>query len=213
MFDCDPNQGYANILAPSGVNLEELRANPEGVTLPNAVELFKYREKGFPTPTKLLEIYSEQMLCAGFPPVPHLDTLDLPAENDPAFPLKLSCAKTITYCHSQGRNIPSLRRLAPDPIVELSIETAAERGIKMDDWVKIETKAGNFIARAKLDKNLAYGAIFAQHGWTVSNTHDDPNQIADPLVTNMNQAIPTGECDPISGSLPMRCSWCEVSKI
>ena len=49
MFDCDPNQGYANILAPSGVNLEELRANPEGVTLPNAVELFKYREKGFPT--------------------------------------------------------------------------------------------------------------------------------------------------------------------
>ena len=40
----------------------------------------------------------------------------------------------------------------------------------MDDWVKIETKAGNFIARAKLDKNLAYGAIFAQHGWTVS-TH------------------------------------------
>ena len=213
MFDCDPNQGYANILAPSGVNLEELRANPEGVTLPNAVELFRYREKGFPTPTKLLEIYSEQMLCAGFPPVPYLDTDDLPAENDPAFPLKLSCAKTIAYCHSQGRNIPSLRRLAPDPIVEISIETAAERGIKMDDWVKIETKAGNFIARAKLDKNLAYGAIFAQHGWTVSNTHDDPNRIADPLVTNMNQAIPTEECDPISGSLPMRCSWCEVSKI
>jgi len=213
MFDCDLNQGYAHILAPSGVQLEELRANPEGVTLQNEVELFKYRQKGFPTPTKLLEIYSEQMLCAGFPPVPYLDTRDLPVENDSSFPLKLSCAKTVAYCHSQGRNIPSLRRLAPDPIVEISVETAAERGIKMNDWVKIKTKVGNFIARAKIDKNLHYGAVFAQHGWTVSNNHDKPNCIADPLATNMNQAIPTEECDPISGSLPMRCSWCEVIKI
>ena len=213
MFNCDPNQGYAYILASSGVNLEELRANPEGVNLPNAVGLCKYREKGFPTPTKLLEIYSEQMLCAGFSPVPYLDTLNLPAEKNSSFPLKLSCAKTIAYCHSQGRNIPSLRRLAPDPIVEISVETATERGIKMDDWVKIKTRTGHFIARAKLDKNLNKGAIFAQHGWTVSDVHDDPNWIGDPLVTNMNQAISTEECDPISGSLPMRCSWCEVSKI
>ena len=103
--------------------------------------------------------------------------------------------------------------MAPDPIVEISVETAAERGIEMNDWVKIKTKVGNFIARAKLDKNLNYGAVFAQHGWTVSNNHDEPNCIADPLATNMNQAIPTEMCDPISGSLPMRCSWCEVSKI
>ena len=95
----------------------------------------------------------------------------------------------------------------------MSIETAAERGIKMDDWVKIETMAGNFIARAKLDKYLTDGAIFAQHGWTVSNKNDEPNRIGNPLMTNMNQAISSEECDPISGSLPMRCSWCEVSKI
>lgn len=213
MFDCDPDKGHAHILAPSGVRLEELQATPEGVTLPGKVTLSRYETMGFPTPTKRLEIYSEQMLRAGFSPVPRLDAGDLPRGTDLSFPLKLSCAKTVTYCHSQGRNIPSLRRLTPYPILEIASETAAARGIKMDDWLEITTKAGAFIARAKLDNKLALDVVFAQHGWTVSNTGDSPNRKGDPLATNMNQAISTDKCDPISGSLPLRCSWCEVRKI
>ena len=96
------------------------------------------------------------MLRTGFSPVPRLDAGDLPRGTDLCFPLKLGCAKTITYCHSQGRNIPSLRRLTPYPILEILSETAAARGIKMDDWLEITMKAGAFIARAKLDNNLAF---------------------------------------------------------
>ena len=213
MFDCDTDKGHAHILASSGVSLGELKAKPEGVTLSSEVALSSYQKIGFPTPTKLLEIYSEKMLRAGFSPVPDLDASDLPKATDNSFPLKLGCAKTFTYCHSQGRNIPSLRRLTPNPILEIAYETAASRGIKMDDWLEITTKVGAFIARAKLDQNLALDTVFAQHGWTVSNTEDSPNLNGDPLATNMNQAISTEKCDPISGSLPLRCSWCEVRKI
>ena len=79
MFDCDPDRGHAHVLAPSGVTLEALRAAPEGVTLPGEVPLHAYRERGFPTPTRQIEIYSEQLLAHGIAPVPRLPAPDLPA--------------------------------------------------------------------------------------------------------------------------------------
>ncbi|HAJ18577.1 MAG TPA: molybdopterin dinucleotide-binding protein, partial [Rhodospirillaceae bacterium] len=212
MFDCDADQGHAHILAPSGIDLEDLKANPEGVTLPVSVKLSAYLEAGFATPTKRLEIYSEQLLQHGYDPVPSLAAETLPAPTDAAYPLRLGSAKTITYCHSQGRNIASLRRLTPDPVLELSLETADAYGIALHDWVEISTKTGRFIARAKPTKELAPDAVFAQHGWAVSTHDDSPNPDGDRLATNFNQAISTEHRDPISGSIALRCSWCEIRK-
>jgi anaerobic selenocysteine-containing dehydrogenase len=212
MFDCDEDKGHAHVLAPSGVKLDDLKASPEGVTLPGEVALSAYRENGFATPTKRLEIYSEQLLAAGYPPVPKLDPRDLPEPPGENHPLQLGCAKTMTYCHSQGRNIASLRRLTPDPILEMAPETAASRGIGENDWVEVTTPAGSFIARARFDGKLAPDAVFAQHGWAVSSEDDAPNTSANPLATNMNQAISTKPCDPVSGSIPLRASWCEIRK-
>jgi anaerobic selenocysteine-containing dehydrogenase len=212
MFDCDEDKGHAHVLAPSGVKLDDLKASPEGVTLPGEVALSAYRENGFATPTKRLEIYSEQLLAAGYPPVPKLDPRDLPEPPGEEHPLQLGCAKTMTYCHSQGRNIASLRRLTPDPILEMAPETAASRGIGENDWVEVTTPAGSFIARARFDGKLAPDAVFAQHGWAVSSEDDAPNTSANPLATNMNQAISTKPCDPVSGSIPLRASWCEIRK-
>lgn len=213
MFDCDADTGHAHILAPSGIALADLKAAPDGVTLAAEVPLSAYRKAGFPTPTGRLEIYSEQMLRAGYAPVPRLDADDLPKCADAAFPLRLGCAKTVAFCHSQGRNIASLRRLSPDPILEIAPETAGARGIGANDWVRIVTDTGSFVARAKITRDVAPDAVFAQHGWTVSDTGDQPNQAGDRLATNMNQAVSTERCDPVSGSIPLRCSWCDVRKI
>lgn len=213
MFDCDPDKGHQHVLAPSGIALSDLKATPEGITLPGEVPLRAHEQGGFPTPTKRLEIYSEQMLKSGYPPVPELDGSTLPRSPDRGFPLRLGSAKTIAYCHSQGRNIASLRRLAPDPIVEMSPETANPRGIADNDWVEITTSAGAFIARAKLGKDIVADAVFAQHGWNVSDTRDGPNRVGDRMATNMNRAVSSKHSDPISGSIPLRCSWCEVRRV
>ena len=212
MFDCNADKGHAHILAPSGVGLNTLRASPEGVTLDAEVAIEAHLASGFPTPSRRLEVYSEQMLEHGYNPVPRLDVADLPKEEDNLFPLRLGSAKTVVYCHSQHRNIPSLRKLQPDPILEMAPATAEARGIADHDWVEISTKAGTFIARAKLGKDLAPGAVFAQHGWAVSDSTDAPNTGGDAHAANMNTAIPTEQCDPVSGSIPLRCSWCEVRK-
>ena len=212
MFDCNVDAGYAHLLEPSGIDIDTLRDSSIGVTLSNELPLSSYEKHGFTTPTKRLEIYSETLLKAGYDPIPILKASDLPRNTNKDYPLVLSGAKTIAYCHSQGRNIPALRRLSPDPILEISREDAAHRDIANNDWLQVKSEVGVFFARAKLTEGLEQGSVFAQHGWTVSDASDTPNITEDRLATNMNNAISTDQSDPVSGSIPLRCTVCEVTK-
>lgn len=204
MFGGDAEAGHAHLLSPSGVTLEQLRAAPQGVTLPGEVTLEAYRTEGFPTPTGRLEIYSEKLLEAGYAPLPTLQEAQTPPPS--GFPLRLGCAKTLAYCHSQGRNIPALRRIAPDPILEMAPETAEAHGLAAGDWVEIRTPAGRFAARAALSKGLAPDSVFAQHGWLDAAPKGE-------LTANFNAAVATDRADPVSGSLPLRAGYCAVSKL
>ncbi len=209
MFGCDADAGHAHHLAPAGIGLEALRAEPAGVDLPGPVPLRPYASAGFPTPTRRIEIYSETLLAHGQPPVPALAAAPGEAE-DADFPLRLGGAKTVAYCHSQGRNLPSLRRLAPDPVLEMAPETAASRGLAEGDWAEVRTRAGRFLARARIVEGLEPGAVFAQHGWAVPV--GAPGAGAAPLAASLNAAAPTDRADPVSGSLPLRAMRCEIAR-
>jgi len=124
-FGCDADRGHDYILAPAGLSVEQLRKTPEGIDLESTVPYRAFAicadsgvPAGFPTSTRRLEIYSELLQIHGYEPVP---TLHAPVGTDGSheYPLRLSCAKTIAFCHSQHRNIASLRRLMPDPILEM----------------------------------------------------------------------------------------------
>ena len=218
LFDCDIDKGHDHILAPSGLSVSQLRAHPEGITLPTGVTCRPFAvcgnddiPKGFPTPTRKLEIYSETLLAHGYDPVPVLKT-GLPVNADIEFPLRLCGAKTVAYCHSQHRNIKSLRRLMPDPILEMPEAAAEDRKIINGDWVKVTTRAGTFVARAKIVKNIEPESVAAQHGWWVAGPDDSPIGQANPMAANVNCAIATTSSDPISGSIPLRTSMCNVAK-
>lgn len=203
MFDCDLEKGRETILADTGVTMDALRAAPEGVDVEGSVPLKAHETNGFPTEDSRIRIYSELFLEYGQDPLPRLDPDTFEDADSDRFPIRLASAKTVAYCHSQGRNIPALRALTPDPIAELAPETATERGIEAGDWVEITTRAGAFRARAKLVEDHTPGAVFTQHGWTSGEAGN---------AWNMNCAIPTDEADPISGSIPLRWTWCEVRR-
>jgi anaerobic selenocysteine-containing dehydrogenase len=131
-----------------------------------------------------VQIYHEPRRAAvsfcGYAPVPAFAATDIPA--GPAeFPLRLSSAKTVAYCHSQHRNIASLRRLAPDPVVEMARQAALARGIKEGDWVRIKTPDGSAVARAKLVAGLSPDAVFGQHGWWIDGPSGSPYDASHPL--------------------------------
>jgi anaerobic selenocysteine-containing dehydrogenase len=73
----DINAAYRHQLAPTGVTLEELRASPGGVRVPLQIRHGKHAEpdgagklRGFATPSRKIELYSETFLDHGYPPLP-----------------------------------------------------------------------------------------------------------------------------------------------
>jgi anaerobic selenocysteine-containing dehydrogenase len=217
MFGCDADRGHDAALAPAGLSVAELRRVPEGLVVASTAAIDAHASstpdggmRGFPTPTKRVEIYSERLLQHGYAPVPGEDD----AAAGPAdFPLRLGAAKTVAYCHSQHRNIASLRRLLPDPPLEIAPADAAARGIGEGDWVRIRTVRGEAVARAKVVPGLAAGTVFGQHGWWVEGAAGSPYDARHPLAANLNRIIDTSRADPVSGSIPLRCSWCEVERL
>ncbi len=237
-FGLSADAGHDALLAPAGLTVAQLRAAPGGVEMAGEVPLMAYaqeidgdhggdstgRTAGFATPSRRVEIYSETLLDHGIAPLPTLDESDLP-QAPPGYPLRLGAAKIVAYCHSQHRNLASLRRLMPDPLVEVAHETAAVRGIADGEWVRIRTAVGSVVARAKFSRDLAPGTVCAQHGWWVEGPAGSPygrtaaqtvgataGAVA-PLAANLNQAIDTSRADPVSGSIPLRASWCELERL
>jgi len=203
MYDCDLEKGRRAILAETGLTMDDLRAHPEGIDVAGSVPIKAYETNGFPTPDGRVRLYSELFLEYGYDPLPRLDPSAFQGGGDAAFPIRMASAKTVAFCHSQGRNIPALRGLTPDPVAELAPETASERGIKTGDWIEIRTESGAFRARAKLVEDHTPGAVFTQHGWTAEG---------DAGSFNMNSAVPTDRSDPVSGSIPLRWTWCDIQR-
>ena len=218
MFDLDVDKGHDAVLAKAGLSVEQLRINPAGITVAGTVALDAHAievdgaPRGFPTPTKKIEIYSERLHLAGYAAVPSAGPGDL-APEEPGFPLRLGSAKNIAFCHSQHRNIPSLRRLMPDPTLDVAPADAQARSITQGDWLRIRTRVGSVVARANIVAGLADGTVFGTHGWWVARTDGTRYDAEMPMGGNLNSAVSTVVSDPISGSIPLRCTWCEIEKI
>jgi anaerobic selenocysteine-containing dehydrogenase len=165
----------------------------------------------FATPSGKVEIFSAALQEIGEAPLPEFRA----PTSDPRFPLALTSAKTPLYCHSQHRNLPRLRRLAPDPIAEMSPATADARGIGNGDWIVIATPRGRVRARARFNGTLGDGIVAAQHGWwqacpELGLPGYDP---LDEAGANVNLAIGTETVDPVSGAAPHRCYPCDIEKL
>ncbi|NEE01732.1 molybdopterin-containing oxidoreductase family protein [Phytoactinopolyspora halotolerans] len=221
-FGGDIEVAWRYQLAPSGVTVEQLRAQPEGVRVPLRTVHRTYAmdtggvPRGFDTPSGVVELFSEELADHGYAPIPEFTEPGISTRSRPdlasRFPLTLSCAKSLWFCETQHRNLPGLRSRAPDPQVEIHPDTAASRGIAAGDWVRIDTPVGSALARAKLTAGLDPQVVFGQHGWWQGCA--DGGFPGYPPVgqgsANLNAVLSLTPSDPISGSSPLRASVCEV---
>jgi anaerobic selenocysteine-containing dehydrogenase len=220
----DIDAAWRHQLAPSGIALEQLRAQPAGVRVPLETRHGKFAEetngvaRGFDTPSRVIELYSETLLGQGYPPLPVFRGATMGREARPdlaaPYPLILSSAKSTRFCGSQHHALPSLRRRALEPEVALHPDTARVRGISEGEWVWIETLAGRVRARAALDATLDPEVVFGQHGWwqgcaELAAPAYDP---VGPDSANLNLLVRHEPSDPVSGSVPHRAYPCEVRR-
>ncbi|WP_409182385.1 molybdopterin-dependent oxidoreductase [Amycolatopsis sp. VS8301801F10] len=217
-FHGDIEAAWRYQLEPSGLTLDRLRAAPEGIRLPLETVHRKYEQRGFRTPSGLVELYSEAFLEHGYPPLPTFTEPSISPVSRPdlatRYPLILTCAKSLFFCETQHREITSLRKSAPEPTVEVHPETAAARGIGAGDWVRLETPLGSVRAKAKFNGNLRPNVVCGQHGWW-----QPAGELGQPGYppfgegsANLNLVLSQGPSDPISGSSPLRASLCEIAK-
>lgn len=225
-FGGDVDAGWRHQLEPSGVSVEQLRADPSGVRLPLETRHRKYATPGddgvpagFTTPTGRVELYAETFLDVDQPAVP---TFAEPATSPRSrpdlaedYPLVLTCAKSLHFCETQHRQVAKLRSRAPDPQVELHPDTATARDIAKGDWVEIATPKGRVRARAAFNSSLAPDVVCGQHGWF------EPCEELDlpghppfgPDSANLNLVLSQTPSDPISGSSPLRAQVCDVTRL
>jgi anaerobic selenocysteine-containing dehydrogenase len=202
-WDGDFKKCAQHIIEPLGVTLEYLRQYPEGVPNHLMAPLKDETKEGFATPSGKVEIASSTLTKYGLEPLPiyreppesPLSRPDLVA----SYPLVMTTgARTSAYTHSQFRNIPRLRRLMPDPLLEINPADARPRGIKSGDTVVITSPRNRIRMKAKVTDAILAGVVSLPHHW--------------PGEANANALIDDRELDPISGFLPCKSQLCQVAR-
>jgi anaerobic selenocysteine-containing dehydrogenase len=213
-------------LEPSGITVEQLRRRPMGIRAGAPTRYEKYAEidaltgrpQGFATPTRKIEIYSTTFARAGYPPLPVFEEPAVTPRRGPdlaeEYPLVLTFSRLVQFCDEQHRNIPRLRRQAPDPFVEIHPDTASPLGIADDEWMVLESRLGRVRMKAKLNPSLDPRVVATQYGWwqgcqELGAPGYDPLSVAG---ANANLLISNDVIDPIGGSVPHRSQMCRVRK-
>ncbi len=200
------------LLEPTGLTWEQFK---EKGYLKGEQVYYKYKEKGFSTPTGKVELYSTVLEKWGHDPLPKYTEIPESPVSRPDlledYPYILNAGlRTPTFFHSANRNIPWLREIRPDPIVEIHPETAAKHGIEEGDWVYITSPRGRAKERAKLNDGIDPQVIVAEHGWWFPEVKD-PGHGWDTANINILTDNSHESMDPVMGATNLRVLLCNIS--
>jgi anaerobic selenocysteine-containing dehydrogenase len=225
-WDGNVEAGFNYQFSPSGITVADLRNTPEGICLDLNMEYQKYAKvdkeghfRGFPSPSKRVEIYSSVFKDHGYDPLPSwtnpLSQQSRKIDAKEKFPLLLTSGKLIEYCHSQHRALSSLRKRVPHPYLDINPDKAAELGITDGEWVQVKTSFASITLKAQFNDGIANDVVSTQNGWWQRCSELNlPGY--DPYAAegaNINLLFDTEERDPISGSLCLKGYPCNVRKI
>jgi anaerobic selenocysteine-containing dehydrogenase len=163
----------------------------------------EYEKKGFSTPSRKIEIYSETFAKAGFDPLPTYREPDQSpmsgSELYKKYPLILTTgARILYYTHGQHRNIKDLKERSPEAFAEIHPKTATQYGIKDGDPIVVESNRGKIEVKARVTQDILEGVVSIPHGW--------------PGEANVNLLTDVHCREPIMGYPQMKSQLCSIRK-
>jgi anaerobic selenocysteine-containing dehydrogenase len=175
----------------------------------------KFSDEGFPTPSGKAELYSRTLQTMGVSPLPEYREPPVSPVSDPdtaqQYPLILTTgSKPMCFFHSEHRQIPSLRKRNPDPLLEIHPDTAGSLTVRAGDWVWVETPHGRVKMRAKLFEGIAQEVVGAQPSWWFPEAPAPEHGWKE---SNVNILIGEMEHDPDNGSESLRSVLCKVYRV
>jgi thiosulfate reductase / polysulfide reductase chain A len=198
-------------LKPMGITWKQLKEH-EYIRLP--IRYRKYETEGFGTASGKFEIYSTVMKDWGYDPLPaHVEPAESPVSTPELwkdYPLLLiTGAKQPMYYHSQGRQIPSLRKLAPEPLVEVHSETAAALGLRAGEHAWVETPRGRMRMKVRTHDRIHPKVLAVPHGWWLPEAPGPDHRVLEVCVNVLTDDDPEN-CDVAFGSSPLKGLLCRV---
>ena len=201
-----------DVLKPAGMTYEDLK---KAGILKGKWTYKSYESRNFNTPSGKVEIYSSRFKEWGYDPVPVFREILEAPEADAAgiqdYPLILTSAKDPNYFHSAYRNISSLRKLSPEPLVFLHPETAQKLNIRQGDWARIETRMGTIRQKVAFSADLDPRVVIAAYGWWFPERKD--LELCGWKESNINILTENNPpYEPAIGSTNLRAIRCRVFK-
>ncbi len=208
---------YDYRLKPAGLTFREFMN--QGGFLAEPKEYQRYQKEGFATPSGKIELYSRILEQLGYDPLPdyqepmesYAGRPDLAEE----YPLVLTTGgRHQPYYHSEYRQVTSMRKMHPDPIMQIHPQTAANLNIEEGDWVWIESPRGKIKQRCQLTKGIEPRVVHVQHGWWFPEEDGAEPSLHGVWKSNCNVLTDDepDSCNPISGGWPLRGLLCRVYK-
>lgn len=204
-------QALDDILHPMNLTWQEFKKMDY---LRGEVRYYKYKERGFSTPTRKFELYSTVLEEMGYDPLPRYRE---PPESPVSSPelyrqypyILITGARVPGFFHTENRQIQRLRDLHRDPIVEIHPETAAKEGIREGEWVVIESSRGKVRQRAQFNLGLDPRVVAAQHAWWFPE-RKDPGHGWDESNINILTDNRLETSDPAMGATNVRTLLCRI---
>ena len=176
-------------------------------------EYYGYKKRGFATETGKFELFSPRLLRAGADPLP--DWREVPespvSRPDllPDYPLILTTgSRTMPYFISNNRQIRSLRKLHPFPLVSMHPAAGAKYGIREGDWVWIETLRGRITQKAIFLTDMDEDVVSCEMGWWYPEA-GAPNYGWDESNANI-LTVGAPPHDPEGGAYQLRALLCRI---
>ncbi len=200
-------------LEPFGITFDELKQKGM-VAVPH--QYWKYRESGFKTPSKKVELYSRSLERMGYAPMP---TYSEPPESPVStpdlakgFPYVLTTgARRNEFFHSEHRQIHSLRKRRPFPLADIHPNTAAENQIGDGDWMYVSSPRGRIKMKAHVTDDIKKGVVNIDHGWWFPEKKQYLFGVFDSNANVLTSDSPP--YDPAFGSYPLRGGLCSIQRI
>jgi anaerobic selenocysteine-containing dehydrogenase len=175
------------------------------------------KRPGFNTPTGLFELYSTLREGWGLNPLPHHEEPPFTPVSRPdlaeKYPLILSTGRrSPAYFHSEHRQIPWLRAIDPDPVVEIHPDTAVHYGIGNGEWVWVENWMGRAQFKAKVTLVVPPWMVMATHAWWFPEKKGAEPELYGTWKYNINLLLPMGEQGEDGLGAPIKHSLCTIYK-
>jgi anaerobic selenocysteine-containing dehydrogenase len=219
---------FDDIIKPSGMTFEQLQEKgwaipPEGH--PSAP--YRRHEKGllredgrpgFQTPSGKVELYATLREEWGLEPVAHYEEPPFTAVSRPdlakEYPLILCTGRrSPAFFNAEHRNIPWLREIDPDPVVEIHPDTAGEVGVGSGEWVWVENWLGKQRFKAKVTLVVPPEMVMVPHGWWFPEEPGEEPSLFGAWKSNINQLIPMGSQGKDGLGAPLKNLLCKVYKV